>query len=129
MASPGWVKLVFWLVALYDGVLGAAFLVAPGPLYDLIGVEPPNHTAYVQFPAALLIVFAVMFARIAMNTAERRELMLYGVGLKLAYSGVVLGHWAMGSIPIVWIPLAACDLVWLVLFVLAYVKTGRPASQ
>ncbi|USN98813.1 MAG: hypothetical protein H6810_11730 [Phycisphaeraceae bacterium] len=128
MACPKWVPPMFWLVALYDGLLGAAFLIAAGPLYDAMGVTPANHLGYVQFPAALLIVFAVMFARVAMNPPANRELMLYGVGLKLSYLGVVLGHWAFGSIPTAWIPLALCDLVWAMLFIAAWVKTAPPPA-
>lgn len=127
MKQLTWIRVVFGLAALYDGLLGLAFLVAHGALYDWLGVQPPNHAAYAQFPAALLIVFAVMFARVAQNPVVRRELMLYGVLLKLSYAGIVLGHWALGTIPDVWIPLALLDLVWAGLFVAAYARCAKGA--
>ena len=45
---------LFVIAALYDGLLGAAFLVAPAEIFRIADVTPPNHWAYVQFPGALL---------------------------------------------------------------------------
>jgi hypothetical protein len=57
--------LGFLVAALYDGVLGLAFLIAPAEIFVMYGVEPPNHMAFVQFPAFLLIIFAIMFYRVS----------------------------------------------------------------
>ena len=43
-------------------MLGLVFLLSPGWVFHAFAVTPPNHMGYVQFPAALLIVFAIMFA-------------------------------------------------------------------
>jgi hypothetical protein len=53
MNAPNWIRPLFWLAALYDGVLGAVFLAAPSWVFTQFNVAPPNHLAYVQFPAAL----------------------------------------------------------------------------
>ena len=45
------VKGLFLVAAIYDGVLGLVFLVQPGLAFELFDVVPPNHFAYVQFPA------------------------------------------------------------------------------
>ena len=55
------IPVLFIVAAIYDGLLGAVFLFGSGVLFQWFGVTPPNHAGYVQFPAALLIVFAVMF--------------------------------------------------------------------
>jgi hypothetical protein len=83
----------------------------------------------VQFPALLLIVFGVMYARIAMDPVGRRELMVYGIGLKLAYTGVTFFHFFAGSMPSMWMPFAYADLVFLVLFVVAWRQTGAGSSD
>jgi len=67
-----WVKPLFIVAGLYDGILGLAFLMVPLQIFDMYGVTPPNHLAYIQFPALLLVVFAVMFFRIAMEPVCRR---------------------------------------------------------
>ncbi len=53
------IQALFLIAAVYDGALGAIFLIAPGPVFQWANVTPPNHWAYVQFPAALLIIFGL----------------------------------------------------------------------
>ncbi len=73
------ISQIFYLAALYDGLLGLAFLLAPYGIYGWAGVEPPNHIGYVQFPALLLLIFAWMFFQIAKAPLQRRQLIPYGI--------------------------------------------------
>lgn len=107
-----WIRALFAIVGLYDLVLGLAFLFAPAAIYDRMGVPPPNHWGYVQFPAALLIVFALMFFAVARAPAANRNLIPYGVLLKASYCGIVFyHHFAAGGIPTVWLTFAMLDLL------------------
>lgn len=123
--SEKWIKILFLIAALYDGLLGLAFIIAPAEIFAMYGVEPPNHMAYIQFPAFLLIVFAIMFYRIAMDPARNRELILYGCGLKVAYVSLAFVYELTTGIPSMWIPWAWADLVFLVLFALSWRSLGR----
>jgi hypothetical protein len=114
------IRALFYLAALYDGVLGLAFLLAAGSLYARFQVTPANHPAYVQFPAVLLVVFALMFLAVARNPVGNRNLIPYGMLLKVAYCGVVGLHWLGAGIPDMWKPFAVIDAAFLVLFVWAY---------
>ena len=124
--NANWIKPFFIISALYDGILGIAFLFFWGAIFQGFGVEPPNHPAYVQFPALLLLIFAAMFFRIANDPIRNRELILYGVGLKVAYSGTAFWYQLTGGIPFMWIPWAWADLVFIVLFLVAWNKLGSP---
>jgi len=115
---------LFLIAALYDGGLGAAFLLAPGMVYRLGDVTPPNHWAYVQFPAALLLIFALMFAAIARDPIKNRDLIIYGILLKLSYCGMVFWYWFTAGIPNLWKPFAVIDLVMGALFVWSYRVLG-----
>ena len=128
MTVPKWILPLFWLAALYDGLLGLAFLAAPGQLFDLCQVTPPNHLGYVQFPAALLLIFGLMFAAIAREPAGRRHLIVYGILLKVAYCSVAGFHWAATGIPGMWKPFVGIDLVMGVLFAWAYVSLAKPPT-
>lgn len=119
-----WIRPLFLLAAAYDGILGLAFIVAPASIFAMYGVEPPNHMAYVQFPAMLLILFAIMFYRVATDPVGNRELILYGCGLKIAYCSLAFWYMFTTSIPSMWVPWAYADLVFLVLFVLSYRSIG-----
>lgn len=126
MKVPKWIPALFIVAALYDGVLGVWFLVAPESPFNLFNVTPPNHVGYVQFPAALLLVFAFLFINIARDPAANRGLIQYGILLKLAYCGVSGWHWLADGIPTMWKPFTIIDLAMGVLFVWAYLILPRP---
>ena len=117
------VSTLFTVAGLYEGVLGAAFLVAPAALFDRFGVPPPNHFGYVQFPAALLVVFAVMFFAVAVNPRANRNLIPYGIMLKASYCTLVFGYWFTQGIPGMWKPFAIADLVFAAFFFWAWWRT------
>ncbi len=125
--DTGW-KALFAVAALYDGVLGAAFLMAAPRLFCAFGVTPPNHWGYVQFAGALLVIFAMMFARIATNPRAHRDLIDYGILLKIAYCSVVGAHWLTAGVPFMWKPFWAADLAFLILFAAARVAL-KPAAK
>ncbi len=120
MNVPKWIAPLFWIAAAYDGVLGVAFLAAPWWVFTTFNVPPPNHVAYVQFPAALLIIFGLIFVRIAFDPVANRGQIVYGILLKVAYCGLAFYYWATTDIPWIWKPFALIDLAMGALFVIAY---------
>jgi hypothetical protein len=121
------ISVLFAVGALYDGVLGLIALFAGGQLFRWFGVTPPNHPGYVQFPGALLIVFALMFVAVARNPVKNRDLIPYGMLLKVSYCGVICFHWFTGGIPDMWKPFAIMDAVFLALFIWAYARLRAQA--
>ena len=128
MSRPRAVSVLFYVAALYDGALGVAFLLAAPALFEWVGVTSPNHFGYVHFPAALLIVFALMFVAIARKPVANRSLIPYGILLKVSYCAVVFYHWFTAGIPYIWKPFAIADLAFLVVFIWAYAELGKPDS-
>ena len=122
------IQLLFWIGAVYDGLLGLLGLFGTEWFFETVGVTPPNHPGYVQFPAALLVVFALMFAAVARNPAKNRELIPYGMLLKVSYSGVVIYYWLTAGLPWVWKPFAVADVVFLLLFAWAYARLRSRAE-
>lgn len=120
MKTPLWIPVLFVLAALYDGLLGLLFLLAPGYPFQQFDVPPPNHFGYVQFPAAVLLIFTLMFVQIAVNPRRHRHLIVYGILLKVAYVAVSGWHWFSAGIPGMWKPFTVIDAITAVLFVVAY---------
>jgi hypothetical protein len=121
---------LLWLAALYDGGLGLVFLVAGPALYEATGVTPPNHWGYIHFPAALLVVFGLMFASAAARPAANANLIPYGILLKIAYCATVFGHWLHAGLPWIWKPFAWLDLAWIfVLWWIWRVLRGEAAAR
>ena len=123
------ITALFIVAAIYDGLLGVAFLFGSGALFLWFGVTPPNHPGYVQFPAALLIVFAVMFMAIAMNPVKNRNLIPYGIMLKASYCGIILFHWFTAGLPGMWKPFCIFDLVFLIAFAWAWTALRGKQAQ
>lgn len=121
------ISILFLCSALYDGLLGLAFLVAPAAVFRMADVTPPNHFGYVQFPAALLIVFALMFVAVAREPMAHRDLIAYGILLKLSYCGLAFWYWFQTGIPGLWKPFAVIDLATAILFAWAYASLNARA--
>jgi hypothetical protein len=119
---------LFAIAALYDGLLGLIGLFWWEWLFRTFGVTPPNHPGYLQFPAALLVVFALMFVTVARDPEKNRALIPYGMLLKVSFCGVIFYHWAAAGIPGMWKPFAIIDAVFLVLFAWAYARLRSPAK-
>jgi hypothetical protein len=132
--NPTAIRSLFVVAAVYDGLLGLLFLLAPNWAFTQFDITPPNHVGYVQFPAALLIIFGVMFFNIARSPQQCSQLIFYGILLKVAYCSVTFGHWFSSDIPWIWKPFAVIDLLMLALFVWAWMSIRsasplRTASQ
>lgn len=129
MRTKAAIQVLFSVAAIYDGLLGAAFLFAGSALFQWFDVTPPNHPGYVEFPAALLIVFALMFMAVAKNPIGNRNLIPFGILLKVSYCGVVLFHWLTAGIPGMWKPFCLLDLVFLIFFVWAWTVLRGEKTQ
>jgi hypothetical protein len=122
------ISLVFVVAALYDGLLGAIFLVAGSSVFQWYGVPPPNHPGYIVFPAALLIIFALMFAAVARNPIANRNLIPYGILLKVSYCSAVLFYWLTEGLPDMWKPFCIIDFAFMFVFVWAWITLGKEKS-
>ena len=124
MVRSSSVRPLFIFAGLYDGVLGMAFLFFTPAVFQRINVTPPNHFGYVHFAALLLCVFALMFFAIALEPRRNRNLIPYGILLKVSYCTAVGWHWLDAGVPQVWKLFFIIDLVFLVTFIWAYRKIG-----
>ncbi|MEW6253703.1 MAG: hypothetical protein AB1716_23910 [Planctomycetota bacterium] len=124
MATLRFVSWLFYVAGIYDGLLGLAFLLFPLATFGWFEVPPPNHLGYVQFPAAILIVFGLMFVNVARRPVQNRNLIPYGILLKLCYSAVVIAYWFSQGLPNMWKPFAVLDAGFAVLFAWAYLALG-----
>jgi hypothetical protein len=113
-------KTVFMASAIYDGVLGIIFLFFGVASFDYFGIEKPYNMGFLHFPAMLLIVFAIMFWKIALDPITNRGLIPYGMGLKFSFLSVVFYHWYADSVPFMWLCLAWTDTAFLLLYLVIW---------
>ena len=70
-----------------------------------------------------------MFFAVAYDPVANRNLIPYGMLLKLSYSGLVAYYWATGFCPFLFKPFAVIDAVMFVLFLLAYISCRALSSH
>jgi len=121
------IRLLFVIAGVYDFGIGLVFLFLGPQLFDSTGVPPPNHWGYIQFGSLLLAVFGIMFFAVAYDPVANRNLIPYGMLLKLSYTGVVAYYWVTTDCPLLFKPFAIIDALMFVLFLLAYRKRPAPA--
>jgi hypothetical protein len=120
MTNKAFNRAVFRIAAIYEGLLGALLFFTPTWPFRQFNVAEPNHPAYIQFPGALLMIFAAMFVKIAREPAHYRHLIPYGIARKGAYCILAFWYWINPGIPGIWKTFAVIDLVMGALFVRAY---------
>ncbi len=109
----------FLLAALYDGVLGLAFLVAFGPLYAALGAAPPADPVYLRLIAAFVAVQGLGYWFVARAPRRNVDLVKVGAVYKAAYIVVALLARAEGDLPhAVFAGFAAADAFFLAGFLL-----------
>lgn len=116
MKSIAIVRVLYAVAALYEGLLGLAFIIAAPKVFQLAGITPPNHWGYVHFAAGVLVIFSFMFYRICLQPLEERNLILYGIFLKVCYVTTVAWHWYHGGVPDMWKWFAGADFLFALLF-------------
>ena len=120
LCKPHLIKWLFYISAFYDGVLGAVFLFCPSFPFHYFNVPLPNHVGYVQFPAAILLIFALIFYKIGTNPLKHKDLIKYGILLKVSYCFLTASYWIAGTLPGMWKPFTICDAVMGILYGLSY---------
>lgn len=119
-------KLLFLGAGLYDLLIGLVFLCCGAALLDWAGIPQPNHMGYLQFAALQLLIFGAMFLAVSRDPVGQRNLIPYGMLLKVSYVGLTCFYWVQGECPLLFQPFAGIDAVMLVLFWRAY--SGSPSN-
>jgi len=120
------------IAAVYDLILGAAFFLFYGPIFDLLGVEPPSNTSYLHVSAGFVFVQGIGYWLVYRNMLRNVDLVKVGVIYKAIYSLVALYYLAIGELPdAIFAWFAAFDILFLVGFVrfLSVVRTAGLEPQ
>lgn len=120
--NRSWIRLVFVVAGLYDVVLGVVFALATGAVFRFFEVATPEYLGYIQYPALLVALFGILFFHIARAPARHRALIWYGIGMKTIYIVLTFWHYLASGLPAMWLPWAWIDLIFLGLFLAAWMQ-------
>jgi len=120
MNIPKWLRPLFIFAGLCDGALGLLFLLVPEQLFKQLNAELPGHMGYLQVLALMLLVFALMYFNVAKDPVANRNLIFYGILLKLSFCSVVFYNSFKASLPWVWLFFAIFDIGFISLFLISF---------
>jgi hypothetical protein len=97
-----WYRILFWVAAIYDLILGVVFLFFYRPAFSVLGIEDalPEYTSFLSLIAVFLFVIGIAYVFIARGDLVRnRDLIAVGALYKLAYFSVALWYLIGGVYP------------------------------
>jgi hypothetical protein len=126
--NPIW-RPFFLAAALYDIILGAAFFLLHGPLFDALGIALPNNISYIHLTAAFVFTQGLGYWFVYQDPAGNRGIVKVGVVYKLMFSGLAAYYLAIGELlhPI-FVLFGVLDLLFLIGFVL-FLRDVQPAAE
>ena len=108
-------RALFTVAAIFNGVVGAAMLLAYDALAPWLGL-PPQPTVWVHLIALVVLVFGYAYWRVAMDPRRFREYVVLGIVAKLAFVVAIYGHFLAGDVSAMLAALVTADLVFAGLF-------------
>jgi hypothetical protein len=115
----GFFKTIFLVGAAYDMVLGALFFFAWRPIFNALGIQPPENTSYLHITAAYVFVQGLGYWFVYRDVRRNLDLVRLGIVYKAIYVGLAAYYFAIGELlhaVFAWFALA--DIVFLALFVM-----------
>jgi hypothetical protein len=91
-------RTFFLVAAIYDLVLGAAFFLLYGPLFDALGIALPNNTSYIHLTAAFVFVQGLGYWFVYQDPEENRGIVKIGTAYKAAFSILALYYLVIGQL-------------------------------
>jgi hypothetical protein len=113
------------LAALYDGLLGLAFLFFMGPIFRALGVEFAADPVYAQLAAGMTAIMGLGFYLAWRDPLVNGDIVLMGAVYKAFYVLLAIYTQIRGQIPHgVFLLFAVIDVMFFVVFVL-YLRDAR----
>jgi hypothetical protein len=91
-------RTFFLVAALYDLVLGAAFFVLYGPLYEILGIPLPNNISYIHLTAGFVFVQGLGYWFVYQDPPGNRGIVKVGVAYKFIFAALALYYAVIGEL-------------------------------
>lgn len=105
--------------ALYDFLLGIAFIFFYVTIFGMLGMNLPKNSAYLTFCAVMIALFGVLQYMIFLKLEGSRRLIVYSILVKIAYVGTVFYYYFLVGPDYVDLPFiifAGFDIIFAILF-------------
>jgi hypothetical protein len=118
-------------VFLLAGITGVLMVVPPYFLEKRFGQDNPPPVTHPEFYYGFFgvtLAWQLMFLVIGSDPIRFRRAMLPAMVEKASFSLAIPMLYALERVSVMWVGFAAMDATWLVLFIIAYVRTTEPVG-
>ena len=125
-ATGDGIRLAFLIGAIYDGVLGLIFLLAPRAIMTVLGIPFPENAIYLQLAAGLIALMGLLHYFVWRDRVSNADIITVLVVFKVFYVLLTILSASQGRLPH---PLfgvfAVIDLLFFLVFLGALRAVGR----
>ena len=118
-------------VFLLAGISGVLMVIPPYFLEERLGRDnppPSNHPELYYGFFGVTLSWQLMFLVIGSDPIRFRRAMIPSMLEKASFAIVILILFALERVTVTWVGFAAMDATWLVLFIIAYLRTPKERS-
>ncbi|MCK5850048.1 MAG: hypothetical protein KAH23_03965 [Kiritimatiellae bacterium] len=103
-------SICFWVMGVYDVLLGGAFALFFRSIYAVLDITLPNHPGYIFVPALFLVCGGIGEFLIARNPLINTDLVIIRLLMKLSFAGAVLYSYVMYGVPVVFVVVSVLSI-------------------
>ena len=120
---------LFLLAALYDIVLGAAFIFLNDPILDALAITPPDNKSYIHLSAVFVLVQGLSYLFVYRDLAGNVDMIQVGIIYKAAYIAVAIYYLAIDElVHSVFLLFAMLDVAFMGLFIAALLALKKASG-
>lgn len=108
-------QLLFWLIGVYDVLLGGTFLFFYKNIYAYFQITLPNHPGYIYVPSLFLASAGVGEFLIARNLLRNIDLAAVRLLMKLSFASVVFYCYFKYGVPAIFLLISITSIIGVVI--------------
>ena len=125
---PAWMRRALFATAVMNVLAAAAFAPPAASLRALAGFPEAGHPLYLLVVGMFILIFGLGYLWTAVVGRAERLFIALAAGGKMSFFGLLVGCWAVGTVPIRLPVLGTGDLIFAMLFLAWLVSVRAPAS-
>ena len=111
-------RYLFLIAAYYDFILGSAFFIFMGFIFDnILNVSSPTYPVFFQAAAAFVFVMGIGFYFVYLNMYRNIDIVKVGIAFKLFYTGLAFYYVFVENMPWIFSVFGFLDIIFIVFFV------------
>ena len=111
-------RYLFLIAAYYDFILGSAFFLFMGLIFDnILNISSPTYPVFFQAAAAFVFVMGIGFYFVYLNMYRNIDIVKVGIAFKLFYTGLAFYYVFVENMPWIFSVFGFLDIIFIVFFV------------